>query len=135
MFIFCIVFGCIIILFVRLFVVEVICMIFVVDWFCNNIVFFLVWDIIGIKLMVFEGDFIGIYLVVLLEFISFGEWDLDLEFVNFLVVFSNWLIVGLFEIVVLEEVEDFILLRRILLVRTIFCFICDVLVVMEVGVM
>lgn len=123
------------ILFVRLFVVEVICMIFVVDWFCNNIVFFLVWDIIGIKLMVFEGDFIGIYLVVLLEFISFGEWDLDLEFVNFLVVFNNWLIVGLFEIVVLEEVEDFILLRRILLVRTIFCFICDVLVVMEVGVM
>lgn len=123
------------ILFVRLFVVEVICMIFEVDWFCNNIVFFLVWDIIGIKLMVFEGDFIGIYLVVLLEFISFGEWDLDLEFVNFLVVFSNWLIVGLFEIVVLEEVEDFILLRRILLVRTIFCFICDVLVVMEVGVM
>lgn len=123
------------ILFVRLFVVEVICMIFVVDWFCNNIVFFLVWDIIGIKLMVFEGDFIGIYLVVLLEFISFGEGDLDLEFVNFLVVFSNWLIVGLFEIVVLEEVEDFILLRRILLVRTIFCFICDVLVVMEVGVM
>lgn len=123
------------ILFVRLFVVEVICMIFVVDWFCNNIVFFLVWDIIGIKLMVFEGDFIGIYLVVLLEFISFGEGDLDLEFVNFLVVFSNWLIVGLFEIVVLEEVEDFILLRRILLVRIIFCFICDVLVVMEVGVM
>lgn len=123
------------ILFVRLFVVEVICMIFVVDWFCNNIVFFLVWDIIGIKLMVFVGDFIGIYLVVLLEFISFGEGDLDLEFVNFLVVFSNWLIVGLFEIVVLEEVEDFILLRRILLVRTIFCFICDVLVVMEVGVM
>lgn len=123
------------ILFVRLFVVEVICMIFVVDWFCNNIVFFLVWDIIGIKLMVFEGDFIGIYLVVLLEFISFGEGDLDLEFVNFLVVFSNWLIVGLFEIVVLEEVEDFILLRRILLERTIFCFICDVLVVMEVGVM
>lgn len=50
--------------------------------------------------MVFEGDFIGIYLVVLLEFISFGEGDLDLEFVNFLVVFSNWLIVGLFEIVV-----------------------------------
>lgn len=85
--------------------------------------------------MVFEGDFIGIYLVVLLEFISFGEGDLGLEFVNFLVVFSNWLIVGLFEIVVLEEVEDFILLRRILLVRTIFCFICDVLVVMEVGVM
>lgn len=85
--------------------------------------------------MVFEGDFIGIYLVVLLEFISFGEGDLDLEFVNFLVVFSNWLIVGLFEIVVLEEVEDFLLLRRILLVRIIFCFICDVLVVMEVGVM
>lgn len=85
--------------------------------------------------MVPEGDFIGTYLVVLLEFTSFGEGDLDSEFVNPLVAFSNWLTVGLLETAVPEEAEDFTLLRRTPLERTIFCFTCDALVVMEVGVM